>query len=68
MLLENYNELEKKYPRSYFNYSFDNWIAFLTSNSLVIEENSFLKITDNGRAFLTYIIYQRGYDITLKTL
>ncbi|GEM_PF-2147864 len=66
--MEYYKESKKKYPQAYLNFTFDNWLAFLTSSSLVIEENSSLQITNNGRAFLTYIIVQRQYDITLKSL
>ena len=66
--MEYYKESKKKYPQAYFNFTFDNWLAFLTTSSLVLEEKSFLKITNNGRAFLTYIIVQRQYDITLKSL
>ena len=68
VLMDVFNKLKEEYPRAYLNYSFDNWISFLTLNSLAREENSSLKITDNGRAFIAYIINQRGYDITLKRL
>ena len=68
VLISAFDKLKEEYPRAYLNYSFDNWISFLTLNSLAIEENSSLKITDNGRAFISYIINQRGYDITAKHL
>ncbi len=55
-LLElHYKELAKKYPFSYKDYSFTDYLFFLSSRTLITSENNLYRITKLGVDYLTYI-------------
>src|ERR1700693_1913132 len=52
-----YAKAALEYPPSYGNYSFDEWMAFMKSNGLVLRHPSdMVEITLRGKDFLRYLV------------
>jgi hypothetical protein len=51
-----YDTAEMLYPEVYNLYTFEAYIDFLISNTLVLEDNNMFKITNLGRDFLIYLV------------
>ena len=45
----------EQFPEFYKNYSFENWLRFLVSNGLVIQQGELIKFSEFGREFLIYL-------------
>jgi len=57
-----YENAVKTFPPVYENYSFDQWLDFLVNSGVVIREPNSVKITEEGRDFLRYLV-QVGKEI-----
>jgi hypothetical protein len=55
-LIPAYEAAKANYPSMYEKYPFDQWLGFLKAMNLVVEQNSRLFITEDGREFLKYLI------------
>jgi hypothetical protein len=60
-----YDTAVSTYPHTYANYSFDQWLSFMTSQVLVCVKDGRVHITIRGREFLKFLI-QEGYPTTTK--
>jgi len=60
-----YENAVKDYPTYYEDYSFDNWLKYLTSYELIQKDQFDIEITLRGKEFLKYMIDQ-GYKL-IKT-
>lgn len=56
---EFFNPFAEQFPHIYANYGFDGWLGFLKNGGLIVQTNSFLKITEFGRDFLIYLTDRR---------
>jgi len=56
MLKPFYEEAAKTYPDAFSNYTFDRYLDFLVSASLIIFQNGRYLITNLGRDFLGYLV------------
>lgn len=61
-----YERAKSDYPVSYSNYSFENWLNFLTSYDLILLKDNKWYATEKSRAFIFYIIGQQKYNIQEK--
>jgi len=60
--LQGYYEFAKaSFPKTYENYSYDNYLNYLKSFSLIIEEAGAINLTILGKDFLKYIL-ESGYS------
>ena len=55
-----YDKAHSEFPTVYEAYSFEQWLGFLESNSLVVTSATGVSISIDGREFLKYLI-DRGY-------
>lgn len=62
-----YDDAARKFPQVYANYSFDQWLAFLRANVLLLEyPGQVFEITVRGKDFLKYIVHC-GYKVDART-
>lgn len=61
-----YERAKSDYPVPYSNYSFENWLDFLTSCDLILLKDNKWYATEKSRAFISYIIGQQRYIIQEK--
>lgn len=56
-----YLEAKSKFPNVYQNVEFEVWLSFMYSHLFLQEDATGLSVTEEGRAFLSYIIQVRTY-------
>jgi hypothetical protein len=57
-----YDKAAAEYPNRYTNYSFEQWMEFLKSNTLLIwHPTGMVEITVQGRDFLRYLAHWGRY-------
>jgi len=49
----------EQFPQLYSKYGFDEWLAFLKSNGLIVQNDSLVEASDFGRSFLVYLTVMR---------
>lgn len=52
---DNYNSVSQRFPEIYSNFSFENWIGFLTGTGFVQDQGETIGITPLAREFLVYL-------------
>jgi hypothetical protein len=53
-----YEQAKAKHPDFYGSYSFENWLSFLQTQLLILEQDEKIGITVRGKEFLKYMIQQ----------
>jgi len=51
-----YETAARTFAAVYQNYSFDQWLAFLVSSGLITRDGNVVKMTEEGRDFLRYLV------------
>jgi hypothetical protein len=62
-----YEEVAKASPSSYANYSFDEWLGFMQTQTLIRYDGDLIGITIKGKDFLRFLI-DDSKPVALKTL
>jgi hypothetical protein len=56
---EMYTQAAKQFRDIYRNFSFDNWLGFLTNNNFIVVQQDKVVVTDLGRDFMHYLVNNR---------
>jgi hypothetical protein len=62
-----YDAAVAAYPDRYKDYSFEQWLAYMRGQNIILQDGSVVQITVRGKDFLRYIV-QEGHSLKIKSM